>query len=297
MPNRLLRERAQSKLLSVVIPALNSAATISGTLSSIFSNETCGEKVEVLLVDNGSWDGTVDRAKKFPVKIFHCPRKGIGPPRNLGIQKAQGDIIIFTDSDCTVEKDWIKKIFNFFSRHPEADGVGGPVFPFAYCQNKIQELTGKIFVEDQGYPRSVEKIKLDSTRGFLFGSNCAYKRSMLVKSGGFIEPGGSNLELSLRLVANGKNLFFDPDIRVYHVFPDNLKAIFKQQFRWGAQRTYMKRIHHLDKGIKEIIYICYFLVRRLLSLVSPWDSEKKLLHFFQVASYSLGRVYGFYSED
>ena len=282
-------------MLSVVIPALNSAATISDTLSSIFSNETCDETFEVLLVDNGSCDETVDTAREFPVKIFHCPRKGIGPPRNLGIQKARGDIVIFTDSDCIVERDWITKILNFFNLHSETDGVGGPVFPHPCCQNKIQELTGKIFVEDQRYPRTVKKMQLGSTQGFMFGSNSAYKRSVLMKYGGFIEPGGSNLELSLRLVANGKNLFFDPDIRVYHVFPSNLKAIFKQQFRWGAQSTHMKRIHHLDGGAKEIVYISYFPVRRLLSLVFPEDCERKLLHFFQMASYSFGRIYGFQS--
>jgi glycosyltransferase involved in cell wall biosynthesis len=283
-------------LISVVIPALNSAATISGTLSSVFSNETGGETFEVLVVDNGSRDETVDIARRFPVKIFHCARKGIGPPRNLGIQKAQGNIVIFTDSDCIVEKDWITKIFTFFNLHPKADGVGGPVFPYTHSQNRIQELTGRIFVEDQGYPRGIKKIRLGSLQGLIFGSNSAYKRSQLVKSGGFIEPGGSNLELSLRLVANGKNLFFDPDIKVFHVFSDSLKGIFKQQFRWGAQWTQMKRIHHLDGGAKEIAHVSYSSVRWFLFLFSPRDSEKRLLHFFQVASYGLGRVYGFHSE-
>jgi len=284
------------RLLSVVIPALNSAATISGTLSSIFSNETGGETFEVLLVDDGSCDETVDIARRFPVKIFHCSRRGIGPPRNLGIQKAQGSIVIFTDSDCIVEKDWITKIFTFFDRHSEADGVGGTVFPYPCCKNRIQELTGKIFVEDQGYPRNVKKIRPGSTQGLIFGSNSAYRRSVLVKSGGFIEPGGSNLELSLRLVANGKNLFFDPEIRVYHIFPSNLEAIFKQQFRWGAQWTQMKRMHQVDEGVKEIAYASYFSVRWFLSLVPPRDLEKKLLHFFQITSYGLGRIYGFHSE-
>jgi glycosyltransferase involved in cell wall biosynthesis len=286
-----------SKLLSVVIPALNSAGTISDTLSSIFSNETVGERFEVLLVDNGSCDETVEIARRFPVKIFHCSRRGIGPPRNLGIQKARGDIVIFTDSDCIVEKDWITKIFTFFSRHSEADGVGGPVFPYPCCENRIQELTGKLFVEDQGYPRRIRKIQRGSTQGLIFGSNSAYKRSVLVKSGGFIEPGGSNLELALRLVASGKNLFFYPGIVVYHVFPSDLRSIFRQQFRWGAQSTHMKRMHHFDKGAREIVYISYFPVRRLLSLVFPVDLEKKLLHFTQVASYGLGRVYGFQLES
>lgn len=279
-------------MLSIVVPALNSAATISGTLSSIFSNETCDEEFEVLLVDNGSCDATVDIAKKFPVKIYHCPRKGIGPPRNLGIQKAQGDIICFTDSDCLVEKSWIRKISDFFNRHSEADGVGGSVFPYPYGQNKVQELTGRIFVEDQDYPQNVKKIQFGSTHGIIFGSNSAYKREVLRRFGGFIEPGGSNLELAMRLAAKGKCLFFDPDIRVYHIFPNNLRFIFRQQFRWGAQSTFLKRMHHFDKGAKEFIYIAYFPVRRLLCLVSPQDLEEKLLHFAQLASYSLGRVYG-----
>lgn len=279
-------------MLSVVIPALNSAATVSGTLSSIFSNEILGETFEVLLVDNGSCDSTVDIARKFPVKIYHCSRKGIGPPRNLGIQKAKGDIVCFTDSDCIVEKTWLSKISNFFKRHSETDGVGGPVLPYSCCQNKIQELTGRIFVEDQGYPRSIKRVQLGSPQGLIFGSNSAYRRSVLAKYGGFVEPGGSNLELSLRLAANGKNLFFDPNIRVYHIFPSSLKAILKQQFRWGMQSTHMKRIHHLDKGGKEIVYISYFPLRRLFPLFFPRDSEKKLLHFTQIASYSLGRIFG-----
>lgn len=279
-------------MLSVVIPALNSAATVSGTLSSIFSNEISGETFEVLLVDNGSCDSTVDIARKFPVKIYHCPRKGIGPPRNLGIQKAKGDIICFTDSDCIVEKNWLSKISSFFNRHSETDGIGGPVFPYSYGQNKIQKLTGRIFVEDQRYPRSIERVQLGSQQGRIFGSNSAYKRSVLVKSGGFVEPGGSNLELSVRLAANGKHLFFDPNIRVYHIFPSSLKTIIKQQFRWGVQSTHMKRIHHLDKGVKEIVYISYFPLRCLFPLFSPRDSEKKLLHFTQITSYSLGRIFG-----
>ena len=279
-------------MLSVVIPALNSAATVAGTLTSIFSNDTCSEPFEVLLIDNGSCDSTVDIAREFPVKIYYCPQKGIGPPRNLGIQKAKGDIVCFTDSDCIVEKNWLTKISGFFNQHSGTDGVGGPVLPRSCSQNKIQELTGNIFVEDQGYPRSIQKIQLCSTRGLIFGSNSAYKRNVLTKSGGFIEPGGSNLELSLRLIANGRHLFFDPGIKVYHIFPNTLKTILKQQYRWGMQSTQMKRIHHIDKGTKEIVYISYFTLRRFFPLFFPRDSEKKILHFAQVVSYSLGRIFG-----
>jgi len=89
-------------MISIIIPALNSATTISYTLSSIFSNRFSRELFEVLVIDNGSSDETVGVAKRFPVKIHHCSRKGIGPPRNVGIRMAKGDIVCFTDSDCIV---------------------------------------------------------------------------------------------------------------------------------------------------------------------------------------------------
>jgi glycosyltransferase involved in cell wall biosynthesis len=280
--------------MSIVVPALNSATTISGTLSSIFANEAYGEAFEVLVVDNGSRDATVDIAQKFPVKIYRCSRRGIGPPRNLGIQKAQGDIVCFTDSDCIVEKYWTGKISDFFNRNPEADGVGGPVFPYPYGQNKIQKLTGTIFVEDQEYPKNTRKIRPGSMNGIIFGSNSAYRRSVLMESGGFVEPGGSNLELALRLTALGKNLFFDPEIKAYHVFPGYIKTVLKQQFRWGSQLTRLERTHNTNMGGAEIVMISYpLLVKSLSQFFSHGGLDKKVLHLVQIASFGLGRINGY----
>jgi glycosyltransferase involved in cell wall biosynthesis len=280
-------------MLSVIIPALNSASTISFTLSSIFSNNFPKQSYEVLVVDNGSSDKTVQVAEQYPARIHYCSKRGIGPPRNLGARKANGEIVCFTDSDCVVGKDWLEKIFSFFKQNPDADGVGGPVFPYPCSQNKIQKLTGELFVEDQRYPQRIKRVQRGSMSGVIFGSNSAYKKNSLLSAGGYSEPGGSNLELAWRLASMRRNLFFNPEIRVSHIFPFNLKSILKQQFRWGAQSMQMKRIHHADKGSKEIIYIVYFPLRRLLSLGFHRDIEKKLLHFTQIASYSLGRISGF----
>jgi glycosyltransferase involved in cell wall biosynthesis len=284
-------------MLSVVIPTLNSASTISLTLSSIFSNKFQREMFEVLVVDNGSSDKTVEIAKKYPVKVLHCPKRGIGPPRNFGARMAEGEIVCFTDSDCVVGKDWLKRIFKFFDENPEADGVGGPVFPYPYYQNKIQRLTGELFVEDQGYPKEITKVRFGSSHGIIFGSNSAYKREAFSSVGGYSEPGGSNLELAWRLASKGRNLFFNPNLKVYHIFPTSLKSIIKQQFRWGVQSTQMKRMHHVDKGILELIYISYFPFRQLTSLLYPKNLEKKLLHFIQLVGYNFGRVCGFRFES
>jgi cellulose synthase/poly-beta-1,6-N-acetylglucosamine synthase-like glycosyltransferase len=188
----------------------------------------------------------------------------------------------------------LKKVFDFFKQNPEADGVGGPVFPYPYSQNKIQKLTGELFVEDQRYPKKLEKVQFGSSEGIIFGTNSAYKKEAFLSAGGYSEPGGSNLELAWRLVLKGRNLFFDPDIKVYHIFPTNLMSIFNQQLRWGAQSTQMRRTYHVGKGVAELVYMFYFTLRHLLSpLFAPTNLEKKLLHFFQITSYNFGRIYGF----
>jgi len=281
-------------LLSVVIPALNSASTISHTLSSIFSNKSPEVLFEVLVIDDGSSDNTVQIAKEYPAKVYHCPIRGIGPPRNLGIKMARGEIVCFTDSDCVVEDDWLERIANFFKKNPNADGVGGPVFPDPHYQNKIQKLTGELFVEDQAYPKKTKKVRFGSLSGIIFGSNSAYRKKILVSEGLFCEPGGSNLELSWRLARKGHQLFFDPSIKVYHIFPWKLTGIAKQQFRWGLQLMHMNKINRLNKGkTEELVLISYFLARRLFELITFQSLDRKMLHFFQLASFSLGQIYGY----
>jgi cellulose synthase/poly-beta-1,6-N-acetylglucosamine synthase-like glycosyltransferase len=206
---------------------------------------------------------------------------------------AEGNIVCFTDSDCVVENDWLKKILDFFDKNPEADGVGGPVFPYPHSQNKIQKLTGELFVEDQGYPNTLKKVQFGSMHGIIYGSNSAYKKEALLSVGGYSEPGGSNLELAWRLTLNSYNLFFKPDLKVYHVFTTNLLSILKQQFRWGVQSTHMRRMYNVDKGVAELIWTCYFPLRHLLSLFIPLNLEKKLLHLVQITSYNFGRICGF----
>jgi len=137
-------------------------------------------------------------------------------------------------------------------------------------------------------------LEFGSLRGMIFGLNSAFKKEALISAGLYSEPGGSNLELGWRLTRTGRNLFFNPSIRSRHIFPWSLKGVLRQQFRWGSQLTHMKRVNGLDEGkVRKVGLISYFLVRRLLSLVLLKDLDKKMLHFAQLASYSIGQVYGY----
>jgi O-antigen biosynthesis protein len=280
-------------LLSVVIAALNSASTISITLKSIFANKYPRSQFEVIVVDNGSSDNTVEVASKFPVRIVHCPNRGIGCAKNYGMRMAAGEIVCFTDSDCYVEVDWLEKIATFFDKNPDVAGMGGPVFQYPFSQTKVQELTGEIFAEEQNYPSVPTRLKYGSGRVFLYGTNSAYRKKALMEVGGLVEPGGSFLKLCWRLTRKNFILVFYPNIRVQHIFSTNLRGVLRQHYRWGAKYgTMVKRNLGVKASLKEIVYCSNTCARRLVSLLVPGKTEKKLLSLIQRLFYS----YGYFSE-
>ncbi|MEM1539531.1 MAG: glycosyltransferase [Candidatus Bathyarchaeia archaeon] len=108
--------------VSVVILTRNSAATIRKCLESILHQTRKPD--EIIIVDGSSVDGTLDIVKHFPVKIFSEPGLGYGHARNIGVQKAEGDIVFFIDADCYAEPDWIEKILPHFKNSDIAAVTG-----------------------------------------------------------------------------------------------------------------------------------------------------------------------------
>jgi len=300
------QKQAGPKLLSVLISTLNSADTLNYTLSSLLSNDFPRDDYEVIVIDGGSTDNTLDMCKRFPVKVLSCPKKGWGAALNLGVKKARGDIVCITDSDVIVPEDWLRKIWEFFRNHPDVEGVGGPNFPPRLCRNSIQRFTGEIFVEDQGFPvkstRSQYMKMWDG--GLVCGPAYAYKRKTLLYAGGFSESlmSYSDVDLCWRLVKMGKLLMFNPEIKVVHLgFPSTLKGVFKQQFKWGRGLGEAKKLHRSDKVIDDLkveLYSSYQILRAVLVLFSPtyFLKTKQLLRCIHSVSFYLGRIYGTLSK-
>jgi glycosyltransferase involved in cell wall biosynthesis len=108
--------------VSVVLLTKDSAATVRRSLESIFQQTRKPD--EVVVVDGGSTDGTLEIVGRYPVKLFSEPGLGFGYARNLGVEKAEGDIIFFIDSDCYADHRWIEKALPHFN-DPEVAGVTG----------------------------------------------------------------------------------------------------------------------------------------------------------------------------
>jgi len=287
------------EFLSVVIPTFNSADTISHTLISILSNDYPMNLYEVIVVDNDSLDNTVEIVKRFPVRLYSCPKRGQGPARNKGIKEALGDIVCFTDSDVIAPSDWLQKIADFFKKHPDADAVGGRVLPpRSGHRTLIQKWVGEAYYVDQSFPAEMTRAKICTYTGSTYSANCAYKKDALLSVNGFDESvwDGNDIELCWTLLKRGKNIVFDPDLKIIHLgFPWNMRLSFKKQFTWGRINIYLTRIHcrHYRKRIlKAMLFSIYRIIREMLKLLSPRASPKtrQLVRINAHLAFLLGRL-------
>ncbi len=84
---------------SIVIPNYNKEKYIGECLDSVFNQDIEKDKYEVIVVEDGSNDNSLEIIKRYPVKIFYTNRKRAGGARNLGIENAKGEYVVFLDSD------------------------------------------------------------------------------------------------------------------------------------------------------------------------------------------------------
>jgi len=111
--------------ISLIIPAYNEEAYIGPTLESIIRN-TRGKLKEIIVVDNGSKDGTAAVVRRYPqVKLVYERRKGTGNARQTGAEHATGDILAYVDADTVIPPGWVEYIENVFSKRPDVVFLSG----------------------------------------------------------------------------------------------------------------------------------------------------------------------------
>jgi glycosyltransferase involved in cell wall biosynthesis len=111
-------------MLSIVIPARNEETLIGASLGSLRNQKFQGE-YEIIVVDNGSTDGTAKVAWKFGATVLFEPKPGVIFARQTGAAAAKGEIIIQADADTIYPPDWLSRIDQFFSSHSKYAALTG----------------------------------------------------------------------------------------------------------------------------------------------------------------------------
>lgn len=251
------RKKSNGLSVSVIIPAYNAEEKLSACLDALLEQSVLPD--EIIVVDDGSTDQTKKVAEAYSlVTVLTQKNQGPARARNAGAEKAKSTIIVFVDSDCIPEKNWLEEMLKPFEDSNVA-GVQG-----AY-RSRQKSLTARFDQADIEY--RYEHMQRAKKLYWIATYSAAYRRTIFLAEGKFDESfpraSGEDAELSYLLAENGHQLVFSPRAIVYHTHPDSpLKYLRVKLFRaYWRNRMYMKHTHRVidDSYTPNAVKISFFV--------------------------------------
>ncbi len=216
-------------IASVIIPVFNDKDNLDRCLGSLFN--TVFSNFEVIVVDDGSYDSIEPVTQKYHSKLIRLPQNlGQAYARNKAVEISASDIVLFTDADCIVMKDWVKIIADeLVKSHKECKEA-------AAITSRL--ISGKGFIEmchaytGYGYIQARPRKDID----YLNTACTAIYKEAFLKVKGFSADMrvSEDPELALKLIEQGYRIIFEPSIYVFHDHGINsLGKFIKKHYGWG----------------------------------------------------------------
>ncbi len=200
--------------ISIVIPTYNRKKVLKRCLQLLFAQEFPSSEYEIILVDNGSTDGTdkivASLSSSCSFTYLVEPRRGPHIARNRGIKAARGEIIVFVDSDILTPPGFLMEHLKFHEIYGDKVIVSGPAVRTSNLMDDFSDIE----------KRKRKKKFFDWSGPSLITSNLSVRREHLLKVGGFDEEfegmGWHDWDLGLRLIKSGLTPKRNLDAIVYH---------------------------------------------------------------------------------
>lgn len=241
---------------SIIVCTYNRADSLKDTLHALARQQVAANrKWEIIVVDNNSKDDTrtvvEELQAKLPLLRYEFePKQGLSHARNHGIDRAHGEILLFTDDDVLPEPDWLENVLTGLD-HYQADACGGyiaPIFETPPPQWLNERFHGFLAVRAE---RS-DDYWISEGMPPPFGANMAFKKAVFDHLGGFdIARGrkGKNLasgedgEMFERLLKAGMKVIFLGNARVHHkVESFRLSKNYFRRWRYQSSRNIAQTI-------------------------------------------------------
>jgi glycosyltransferase involved in cell wall biosynthesis len=252
--------------VSVIVPVFNGANKLRKCIKALQQQKTA-RRYEIIVVDDGSTDRGVEGIRGNGVKVFQQKNQGPAAARNLGVEKARGDIVLFTDADCEPQADWIEQMLGPF----ENGSISGVKGAYLTRQKKIVPR----FVQLE-YESKYEKMKKDHYIDFIDTYSAGFLKEDFLKAGGydtqFTTASVEDQEFSFRMWDKGYRMVFNPDAIVHHTHSDTLPNYGKKKYRIGFWKALVLKRHpkkiardsHTPQSLKlEMVFATLLLVSLL----------------------------------
>ena len=293
--------------LSVVIPTYNRKEILRKTLRAYRSQSPQREIVEILVVDDGSTDGTHSDVAEWsegtviPIRYLRQEKKGLAAARNFGIREARGELVLFGDDDIIPGPDLVAEHLAWHEKYP------APSIAVLGHVTWSPEVQPTPFMEWLGMDgvlfgfRSFSAEKELDFRSFYF-CNTSVKIDFLIKTGTFDEDflgyGFEDIELGYRLQKKGAQVLYNPKAVGYHYkrmsFADACRraeqvALARRVFETKEAGIYLAELERSEQAkpgrqVRRIVVRC--LVRALAPLELLLDSHIRLPRHLYRAFYN-----------
>ncbi len=224
--------------LSIIVPVMNVANSVRDLMESLMKLDYDEDKLEMIVVDGDSKDGTKEIVEEYPVRLIQQEGKGLNAARNTGIKYSAGEIIAFTDGDCVVPPNWAKAIVANF-QDSGVGFVGGALKGYDKHNTLSNYMDETFFQVTPGFHFRIETTDLRLLQ-FPAGANMAFRRSALARVDFFdenIRYGFDDLEPVEEMGLKGFRIVLDPEVNVLHLHRSTLGGLMKQHFNYGRGGT------------------------------------------------------------
>lgn len=282
-------------MITVICPVYNEAKHIEGLLKQ-FSN-SLPEKKELLIIDGGSTDKTVEIVKNWSeksknIRLLNNSNKFVPFALNLAIKNSDGDPIIRLDAHTEYEKDYFEKIL-FTFENTDADIVGGPMraigkTPF---QRSVASCTSTIFgigdskIHNENYTGVSDHVYLG-----------AWRRKIFKEIGYFDEQLKRNQddEFHYRAKSFGKKIFLNPEIKSYYYPRSSWESLIKQYFQYGFFKPIVLKKVRSEIKLRHLIPSLFVLYLVALIFISqlPLTIVPIILYIFVLLYFSFANKLG-----
>jgi cellulose synthase/poly-beta-1,6-N-acetylglucosamine synthase-like glycosyltransferase len=255
-----------STFISVIIPARNEAINLPAILADLSAQNYPNHLLEVIVIDDHSEDDTFDIAKNFsPSFSFYAYKLDDSDPKSaykkrtieFGVQHAHGKLIVTTDADCRLQKNWLRSIASFY----ESENyrlIAAPVC-FQNDQTLFEKFQALDFCGMQLITGASLQMQLYNMAN---GANLAYERQAFIEVGGYSgideKASGDDMLLVYKIAKKfeGNVGFLKNKGAVVYTNPcKTLNEFLQQRFRWTS-----KSGSYQDKKITCILGLVYLFV-------------------------------------
>ncbi|MFZ5376369.1 MAG: glycosyltransferase family A protein [Patescibacteria group bacterium] len=290
---------------SIIIPTFNRRKRLCCLLGQLNLQKYPKKLFEVIVVDNGSSDGTRDVIRLFKIKtelriiFINAVESGPSFARNLGLRKAKNQKVVLIDDDCEVASDFLIRYSNSWNEHKKFSLIGGKVvsgltvesnnkkliaeFPWCFGlydlpKSRELQLGEHLLSSNMSIDRTLCKNKFSEKFGV-----CDNKGNMLV--------GTEDYEFCTKAILDGSKVFFDKKISVKNCYDlDRLNYVYiiKRHWRAGKENALLdseifktKLVNHFFKFRFKDGFVRIFLSKSL------WVFINRFIYFFSYVFHSL----------